>query len=115
MEDIERQPNEEGVISRARPSVPTMAHSDPVLLTVGQAASLSGFSNRAIYRAIARGELRAVRVCSRLRIPRGWFDAWIEGSVVRPEEPIAIPPPGPAPAPGSFRALMRQSDERRVT
>ena len=90
MEDIERKPKEEGVSPRARPPLSTMAHSDPVLLTVGQAASLSGFSNRAIYRAISRGELRAVRVCSRLRIPRAWFDSWIEGSVVRPEEPIAF-------------------------
>ena len=29
---------------------------------------------RAIYRAIQRGELRAVRLCSRLRIPRDGFD-----------------------------------------
>jgi excisionase family DNA binding protein len=35
---------------------------------------LTGLSTRAIYRAIERGELRAARLCSRLRIPRAAFD-----------------------------------------
>ena len=35
-----------------------------------EAAALAGLSTRAIYRAIERGELRAARLCSRLRIPR---------------------------------------------
>jgi excisionase family DNA binding protein len=90
-----------------------MGDSSSVLLTVAEAAALAGFSNRAIYRAISRGELRAVRVCSRLRIPRGWFDEWIERSVIEPERPVALPRLDPAPAQGSFRALMRQHDERR--
>ena len=92
-----------------------MSDSSSVLLTVADAAALAGFSTRAIYRAIARGELRVVRVCSRLRIPRGWFDEWIERGVVEPERPVEVPAAGPSPAPGSFRALLRQHDERRST
>jgi excisionase family DNA binding protein len=113
MEDSDRKLEREGVAGRPRSPLSAMADSNALLLTVGEAATLSGFSNRAIYRAIARGELRAVRVCSRLRIPRGWFDEWIERSVVQPERPVAVPSTGLAPAPGSFRALMRQHDERR--
>ena len=86
-----------------------MDDSTSLLLTVGQAAALAGFSNRAIYRAIARGELRAVRVCSRLRIPRAWFDEWLERSVVQPECVLVIPALLPR---GSFKALMRDRDER---
>jgi excisionase family DNA binding protein len=41
-----------------------------MLLRPAEAAALAGLSTRAIYRAIQRGELRAVRLCSRLRIPR---------------------------------------------
>ena len=84
-----------------------MDDSTSLVLTVGEAAALAGFSTRAIYRAIARGELRAVRVCSRLRIPRAWFDEWLEQSVVRPELALVIPPPR-----GSFKALLRDRDER---
>ena len=43
-----------------------------------EAAELAGLSTRAIYRAIERGELRAARLCSRLRIPRAAFDEWVE-------------------------------------
>jgi excisionase family DNA binding protein len=88
-----------------------MADCLPPLLTVAQAADLAGFSRRAIYRAITRGDLRAVRVCSRLRIPCEWFDEWLEQSVVRPE-PAVVVPAAPLPR-GSFKALIRQGDERR--
>ncbi len=79
-----------------------------------EAADLAGLSTRAIYRAIQRGELRAVRLCSRLRIPRDDFDEWIARSSV-PVEPAR--PPGPAVRPlpttqGSFRRLLR--DEGRA-
>ena len=42
---------------------------EPMFLRPREAAALAGLSTRAIYRAIDRGELRAVRLCSRLRIP----------------------------------------------
>jgi excisionase family DNA binding protein len=85
------------------------------LLRVAEAAELAGLSTRAIYRAIERGELRAARLCSRLRIPRAAFEEWIEQSAVRPaERPVERPdadPPVPAPVPGSFRALLAQREE----
>ena len=56
-----------------------------MLLRPTEAADLAGLSTRAIYRAIQRGELRAVRLCSRLRIPRDDFDEWIARSEVRVE------------------------------
>ena len=80
------------------------------LLRVSEAAELAGLSTRAIDRAIERGELRASRLCSRLRIPRAAFDEWIERSTVRPAAPPAKPPP-PASA-GSFRALLARREER---
>ncbi len=85
---------------------------DVPLLRVSEAAELAGLSTRAIYRAIERGELRAARLCSRLRIPRAAFEEWIERSAVRPAEPPAapaLPPPMPA---GSFRALLTRREER---
>jgi len=85
------------------------------LLRVSEAAELAGLSTRAIYRAIERGELRAARLCSRLRIPRTAFDEWIEQSAVRPaerqaERPGAYPPV-PPPVPGSFLSLLAQREE----
>ena len=86
---------------------------DTPLLRVSEAAELAGLSTRAIYRAIERGELRASRLCSRLRIPRAAFDEWIERSTVRPAEPPAAPAPPPPPMPaGSFRALLARREER---
>jgi excisionase family DNA binding protein len=80
---------------------------EPMFLRPAEAAALACLSTRAIYRAIDRGELRAVRLCSRLRIPREGFEAWIASSTVRVEHRIAPPPP-PAPPPvrGSFRQLF---------
>jgi excisionase family DNA binding protein len=80
---------------------------EPIFLRPREAAALAGLSTRAIYRAIDRGELRAVRLCSRLRIPREAFDAWIASSTVRVGHRVAPPPP-PAPPPvrGSFRRLL---------
>jgi excisionase family DNA binding protein len=51
----------------------------PRYLAVAEAARASGFSARAVYRAIERGELSASVVCSRLRIHPDDFLAWMEG------------------------------------
>jgi excisionase family DNA binding protein len=59
----------------------------PRYLTVAEAARASGFSRRAVYRAIDRGELVASVVCSRLRIHPDDFLAWMEGQRVAPREP----------------------------
>ena len=86
--------------------------TNPPLLRVAEAAELAGLSTRAIYRAIERGELRAARLCSRLRIPRAAFDEWIERGTVRPAERPPVPtPPTPPAMPGSFRALLARREE----
>ena len=98
--DPENQ-NEEVVADEKAP-----AAEERQLLTVAETAALSGLSDRAIYPAISRGELRAVRICSRLRVRRKWFDEWLERSVVQPE-PAFVMPPTPI-RPGSFKALLRE-------
>ena len=84
-----------------------------MFLRPAEAAELTGLSTHAIYRAIARGDLPAARLCSRLRISREDFDAWVARSAVRVEEPppIVVRPLPPAPH-GSFRRLL--ADERRA-
>jgi excisionase family DNA binding protein len=90
----------------------SVSEHEPIFLTPSDAAALAGLSTRAIYRAVARGELRAVRLCSRLRIPRDAFDEWVERSTVRPpERPLAEVRPAPAVA-GSFRRLLDGNDGR---
>lgn len=87
---------------------------DAMFLRPAEAAALAGLSTRAIYRAIERGELRAARLCSRLRIPRTEFEEWIGRSVVRaPERAVVEFPPAPPTVHGSFRDLLTRSDERR--
>jgi hypothetical protein len=51
----------------------------PRYLSVADASRASGFSCRAVYRAIDRGELSASLVCSRLRIHPDDFLVWMEG------------------------------------
>jgi excisionase family DNA binding protein len=75
-----------------------------LFLRPAEAAAVARLSTRAIYRAIDRGELRAVRLCSRLRIPRDAFEAWIASSTVCCARPVeVVPPPAPPPVRGSFR------------
>jgi excisionase family DNA binding protein len=61
---------------------------EAMFLRPAEAAALAGLSTRAIYRAIQRGELRAARLCSRLRIPREDFDDWVARAAVRVERPV---------------------------
>jgi excisionase family DNA binding protein len=81
---------------------------EPIFLRPREAAALAGLSTRAIYGAINRGELRAVRLCSRLRVPREAFDAWVASCAVRVERPdVVVPPPAPPPpVRDSFRRLF---------
>jgi excisionase family DNA binding protein len=90
-----------------------MSEREAIFLRPTDAAALAGLSTRAIYRAVQRGELDAVRLCSRLRISRAAFDDWIERNRVRPKEPA---PPTTVlqrsqPA-GSFRRLLAAVPER---
>jgi excisionase family DNA binding protein len=83
---------------------------EAMFLRPAEAAALAGLSTRAIYRAIQRGELRAARLCSRLRIPREDFDDWVAHAAVRVERPVVEVRTVPA-VHGSFRRLL--SDDER--
>jgi excisionase family DNA binding protein len=48
-----------------------------VLLTVDEAASRVGLRHVALRKAIRRGELPAIKVCSRLRIEPAALEEWI--------------------------------------
>ena len=65
--------------------------SDEHLLSAEDVARLCGLSRKAVYRAVERGELKAFRLCSRLRIDPGAVEAWLEGNVVEPSGRAAIP------------------------
>ncbi len=52
------------------------------LLSPEEVARRCGLSRKAVYRAIERGELKAFRLCSRLRIDPDAVDAWLEANIV---------------------------------
>ena len=56
----------------------------PQFLSPRQIADLTGLHVVVVRRAIDRGELRAHKLCSRLRIRREDFEAWVEQSRVTP-------------------------------
>lgn len=80
-----------------------------------EAAALAGLSTRAIYRAIERGDLRASRLCSRLRIAREDFDDWVARSAVRVESLPVVRTRDVPPARGSFRRLLVADDRRAAS
>jgi excisionase family DNA binding protein len=82
------------------------------LLSPEDVARVCRLSRRAVYRAIARGELRAARLCHRLRIHPVELERWIAGETRRA---------GPLPsrrvrrrvdgAEGGLRALLDEGAE----
>jgi excisionase family DNA binding protein len=87
------------------------------LLSPDEVASLCGYSRKAIYGAIERGELRATKRCSRWRISVDDLRAWLEGGVPAPVSREATArrstlPPAPLPR-GSFRALVASEEEQQ--
>jgi excisionase family DNA binding protein len=86
------------------------------LLSPDEVASLCGYSRKAIYGAIERGELRASKRCSRWRVSVDDLRAWLEEGVPTPASGDAThrrrtPPPAPLPR-GSFRALVASEEEQ---
>jgi excisionase family DNA binding protein len=81
---------------------------DQQLLSPEDVARLCGLSRRAVYRAIARGELRAARLCNRLRVQPAELERWFGAQTVAqdasaPETPrLPVVPQGR----GSLRALF---------
>src|SRR3954463_15790154 len=59
-----------------------------------EVAAALGLSRRAIYRAIASGELHAARVCggSRLLVPAEEARAWVERTLLEAQSVSALPP-----------------------
>jgi excisionase family DNA binding protein len=86
------------------------------LLSPDEVASLCGYSRKAIYGAIERGELRATKRCSRWRIAADDLRAWLEEGVPARASGDATHrrrtlPPAPLPR-GSFRALVASEKEQ---
>jgi excisionase family DNA binding protein len=77
-------------------------------LTPREAARRLLISERAVRNAIARGELRAVKVCRRVRIAVEDYDAWVAAAVI---EPVSRPVPPRLSAPGrGLRGVLREFD-----
>ena len=76
-------------------------------LTTHEAAARLRISERAVRNAIARGELRALKVCRRVRIAESEFDSWVEASRVQPVARHALPVAREAPGTG-LRAVLRE-------
>ncbi len=76
-----------------------------VLLAPEEVARLCGLSRRAVYRAIERGELRASRLCSRLRVRPEDVKAWIALNRVEPPERSTLPR-ARVPATNGLRRLL---------
>lgn len=53
------------------------------LLTVTEVAERLGLRHRAVRRAIARGEIPASRICSRIRVDPQELRGWIEGNRIQ--------------------------------
>ncbi len=80
------------------------------LLTPEDVARRCGLSRKAVYRAIERGELKAFRLCSRLRIDRSAVDAWLEANVVQHSETAPVPwiAPRRLPEPVGLRRFLAE-------
>lgn len=78
------------------------------LLSPAEVAAICGLSRRAVYDAIRRGELRAFRLCARLRISGDELADWLRRSAVvtvaRQDAP-KVEPGAVAPR-GSFREKL---------
>lgn len=61
------------------------------LLSPEDVARVCGLSRRAVYRAIARGELRAARLCHRLRVRPEELERWIGDQTPKTTEPLPRP------------------------
>lgn len=83
------------------------------LLSPEDVARACGLSRRAVYRAIARGELRAARLCHRLRVPPAELERWIAEETCSSEPPAPMPPRCSAPSArrGSLRAILDEATD----
>jgi excisionase family DNA binding protein len=78
---------------------------EPLLSTKDVAARV-GLSEKAIRRAIARRELRAFKVCGRIRIAPAAVEVWLEESLVEPAVRPEVPRLRSTPAANGLRVLF---------
>jgi excisionase family DNA binding protein len=76
------------------------------LLSPEDVARRFGLSRKAVYRAVARGELRAARIRSRLRIDPGDLEAWFQSNLVDPIDPPTPLVPARLPVSTGLRRLL---------
>ncbi len=76
-------------------------------LTVEEVAQTFRLSVKAVRAAIQRGELRAVKLCNRWRVPQSAVAAWVEQSAFVPA-PAGLP----VPVVPRSRAVLHGSLER---
>jgi excisionase family DNA binding protein len=81
---------------------------EATLLSPEDVAAQCRLSRKAVYRAIERGELRASKLCSRLRIRPDDLDTWIEGNRLEKAAPDESRPTH-IPASNGLRALLADS------
>jgi excisionase family DNA binding protein len=83
------------------------------LLSPEDVARACGLSRRAVYRAIARGELRAARLCHRLRVQPVELERWIAEEACSSQPPAPMPSRRSAPSArrGSLRAILDEATE----
>ena len=80
------------------------------LLSPEEVAGQCGLSRRAVYRAIERGELRASRLCSRIRIRAADVEAWVDESQIEPPaEAARRSRPSPLRPEDGLRRLLAES------
>ncbi len=81
------------------------------LLSPADVARLCGLSRRAVYRAISRGELRAARLCHRLRVQPTELERWIGEQMLVPASPAArrVGRPTRSVRSGSLRAMLDEA------
>jgi excisionase family DNA binding protein len=90
---VEDHDERSGGFDRAAPAERRLAYRPAEL------AAMVGLSAKAIYRAIERGELRAAKVSngSRLLIPVGEAEEWLDRSLVEIEHSPSLPAPSRRP------------------
>lgn len=81
------------------------------LLSPEDVARACGLSRRAVYRAIARGELRAARLCHRLRVHPAELERWIaeETSTSGSSVPMRSARRSVVTRRGSLRAMLDEA------
>lgn len=86
------------------------------LLSPEEVARACGLSRRAVYRAIARGELRAARLCHRLRVQPAELERWIGEQTLTPAPPASrrVTRSMRSVRRGSLRAMLDGVEEREA-